>query len=144
MNTESGSWLGACPCGALGVRYTTALPPELWLPRRCLCDFCTAHGAVYVSDPEGRIAFAALDDDAFARVRFAYATAEFLVCRRCSGFVGAQLVARYGEVGIANAARLRLHERPLRDAVRVDFGDEAKAQRIARRTATWTPLEARL
>lgn len=131
---------GGCHCGALGFSFQTALPVTRWSVRACQCGFCRAHGARTTSDPSGRLAFHVNESDALQRYRFALMTADFLVCRHCGVYPGAQIATANGAFGIINTLALVPLPAGLPVAAQADYGSESASDRIARRERRWTPL----
>jgi len=131
---------GGCHCGALGFSFQTALPLTRWSVRACGCRFCRAHGALTTSDPSGQLAFHIRQDEALQRYRFGLMTADFLVCRRCGIYLGAQIETARGAFGIINTLALMPLPAGLPAAARADYGSESTSERVVRREQRWTPL----
>jgi hypothetical protein len=131
---------GGCHCGALGFSFHTALPVTQWSVRACQCRFCRAHGALTASDPSGRLAFHVKQGEALERYRFGLMTADFLLCRRCGVYVGAQIETGRGAFGIINTRTLLPLPEGLPLAAKADYGSESTSDRVARREQRWTPL----
>jgi hypothetical protein len=131
---------GGCHCGALEFSFQTALPVTRWSVRACQCGFCRAHGARTTSDPSGRLAFHVNEGGALRRYRFGLMTADFLVCRRCGVYPGAQIATANGAFGIINTLALMPLPAGLPAATQADYGSEGASDRIARRARRWTPL----
>jgi len=131
---------GGCHCGALGFSFQTALPVTRWSVRACQCGFCRAHGAHTTSDPSGRLAFQVKQSDALQRYRFGLMTADFLLCRGCGIYLGAQIATANGAFGIINTLALMPLPEGLPAAATADYGSESLSERIARRARRWTPL----
>ena len=131
---------GGCHCGALGFSFQTAVPVTRWRVRACQCGFCRAHGARTTSDPAGRLAFQVKQDGALQRYRFGLMTADFLICRGCGIYLGAQIAAAHGAFGIINTLALMPLPEGLPVAAPTDYGSESTSERIARREQRWTPL----
>jgi len=135
------SYEGGCHCGALGFTFRTALPVTRWNVRACGCGFCRVHGAATTSDPSGWLAFHARERESLQRYRFGLMTADFLLCRRCGVYVGAQIDTATGAFGIVNTLALTAVPEGLPDAVVADYCREHTRERMARRATKWTPLE---
>ena len=92
---------GGCHCGNLVLELVLAEPLETYTPRACDCDFCTAHGAAYISDPRGSLVVKINDRGELGAYRQGSGAAEFLVCRTCGVLVAASYVEggrRYASV----------------------------------------------
>jgi hypothetical protein len=131
---------GGCHCGALGFSFRTALPVAEWSVRACQCGFCRAHGARTTSDPAGQVAFQVKRGDALQRYRFGLMTADFLLCRDCGIYLGAQIATARGAFGIINTLALMPLPAGLPAAAKADYGSEGTSERVARREQRWTPL----
>ena len=81
------------------------------------------------------------DESALQRYRFGQETADFLLCRRCGGYLGALITA-----GEMQRATLNLRLTALRDlsAAVVSYQSETREERVARRLARWTPARLRI
>jgi hypothetical protein len=56
------------------------------MPRACDCSFCRKHGAVYVSDPAGRLSVSA-HEGSLRKYRQGSGIADFLLCGQCGVLV---------------------------------------------------------
>ena len=131
---------GGCHCGALGFSFQTALPLTEWSVRACQCGFCRAHAALTTSDPSGRLAFHVRQSEALQRYRFGLMTADFLLCRCCGIYLGAQIATAHGAFGIINTLALTRQPESLPGAAKADYASESTSARVARRERRWTPL----
>jgi hypothetical protein len=113
---------------------------ERWQVRACECSFCRRHAVLSTSDPVGRLEFHIAEAGAVHRYRFALRTADFLVCRRCGVYIGAQIDTGHGSFGIINTRALAPVAAPLPAASPVSYQTEDEASRVARRARRWTPL----
>ena len=141
MSPSLHTFEGGCHCAALGFSLQTALPVPRWSVRACQCGFCRAHAARTTSDPSGRLAFRVNEGAALRRYRFGLMTADFLVCRHCGVYLGAQVATANGAFGIINTLALLPPPAGLAVAAQADYGSESAGDRIARRERRWTPLE---
>jgi hypothetical protein len=141
MNTPLLSYHGSCHCGAIGFTYQTRLPVAEWPVRLCQCTFCRAHGAQASSDPHGRLSFHVQHGELLERYRFGHRTADFLLCKQCGVFLGAQISAAQGAFGIINLLALQPLPAGLPGPKPMDYGAESADARVDRRVLRWTPLE---
>lgn len=132
---------GRCHCDAIGFTFQTALPAALWKVRACQCRFCRSHGALTTADPAGRLAFHAAAAELLERYRFGLKTADFLVCRRCGVYIGAQIETPRGAFGTLNTRTLVPAPASLPAALPADYDSESTTDRITRREQRWTPLD---
>ena len=128
-----------CHCGALTARYWTATTPEKWPVRACQCSFCRAHGALSISDPAGSLEFACSQPE-LQRYRFGTGTTEFLICRACGVYVGAQMASEGRRFGVLNGLTLTAVPEDLCSPKPMNYADETAESRRVRRAARWTPL----
>ena len=140
MSPSLHTFEGGCHCAALGFSLQTALPVPRWSVRACQCGFCRAHAARTTSDPSGRLAFRVNEGAALRRYRFGLMTADFLLCRGCGIYLGAQIATANGAFGIINTLALMPLPEGLPAAATADYGSESMSERIARRARRWTPL----
>lgn len=89
---------GGCHCGALSLRFETAVAPAALQRRACQCSFCRAHGALTISDPDGALRVDA-KADALVRYRFGLKTADFFYLRAMRGLCRRRVRGRRGCVG---------------------------------------------
>jgi hypothetical protein len=132
---------GSCHCGAIALLFETALAVSHWSVRACQCGFCRAHGACTTSDPTGRLTFYVGEAEALQRYRFGLKTADFLICRRCGVYIGAQIETAHGAFGIVNTLAMLPLTEELPPATPVDYGSESASERTERREMRWTPLD---
>jgi hypothetical protein len=142
MSSHLRTFEGGFHCGTLGFSFQTQLPVAEWSVRACQCGFCRAHGARTTSDPSGRLAFHVKQRDALQRYRFGLMAADFLLCRACGIYLGAQIATARGAFGIINTLALVPQPEGLPVAAKAEYGSESARDRIARREQRWTPLAA--
>jgi len=130
----------ACHCGALTASYHTALPPSAWSVRACQCSFCRRHAALTISDPAGLIAYHCSDPPLLQRYRFGSRSADFLICRACGVYMGAEISSEGERFGILNALTLVPVPPDLPPPASMDYTEETPDTRRQRRRARWTPV----
>jgi hypothetical protein len=134
---------GACHCGAIRVRFQSTLPLAQIQVRACQCSFCRTHGALSVSDPQGRLIFEVADPKALLRYRFGLKLSDFLVCARCGVYLGVYMDDPGGALGVLNLNVLKERDRfPVPTAM--DYEGESVSDRLQRRRARWTPAQLEL
>jgi hypothetical protein len=131
---------GGCHCGNLRLTLRLSRPPMETLLRACTCSFCRAHATRTTSDPEGAAEIWAQDWDLVERYRFGSRTAEYLICRRCGVYIGAVFTTEAGTRAVINTNSLADRALFTATPASVDHEGEATADRMARRTANWTPM----
>ena len=75
-----------------------------------------------------------------ARYRFGGRTADFLLCRHCGVYVGAQMIAGDRAFGIINVHALREPPPGRPPAVAMSYDGESASERQQRRMQRWTPV----
>lgn len=131
---------GVCHCGAIGFEFQLGKPGAAWNVRRCDCSFCTAHGAVYTSDPSGELRFRCTDSSQVGRYRFGFRTADFIHCRTCGVFLGAIMESEGREYAVVNVNVLTNAPDDLPAPEIVSFEAESGQERRRRREQRWTPV----
>ena len=133
---------GGCHCGNLRWTLASTLAPAELPARACQCSFCTHHGALSTSDPTGRMRFEVDDAALLLRYRFATASADFLICRRCGVYVGALMEDGGLWFAIANLNTLEGREALQPVPQPMVYDGEAEGARRGRRSARWTPSDS--
>lgn len=80
---------GECHCGNIRIQLGLPNTPGGYNPRVCDCDFCTRHGAAYISDARGYLRLRIADPQQTGTSRQGDELAEMLHCSRCDALVGA-------------------------------------------------------
>jgi hypothetical protein len=130
---------GGCHCGNLRLWLRLSQPPEDTQLRACSCSFCRAHNTRTTSDPQGSVEIEAEDWSLVEPYRFGSGTAEFLICRRCRVYIGAVCETAAGTRAVINTNCLDDRAVFTRQPTPVDHDGETTENRLARRTANWTP-----
>jgi hypothetical protein len=130
---------GSCHCQRLQLALHGSLEPAETSPRACDCSFCQAHGAAWLSDPEGELVITASDAEALGRYRQGSESAEFLFCRHCGVLLAVVFATDDGMRGavnvrcLANAAEFALPQT-------VSPQQLPAEERRARWRKLWTPV----
>jgi hypothetical protein len=130
---------GECHCGAIGYTYRTDVAPEQWPIRACQCSFCRMHSGRMTSDPSGRVAFKIKEPAALNLYRFGQHTADFLLCARCGGYLGARTVAQEASFAVVNVNLLKPYLERLSTPQPMCYEGETVEDRTRRRAQRWTP-----
>jgi hypothetical protein len=85
--------------------------------------------------------FVVSDVGLLERYRFSLKTADFLLCKRCRVYLGAQIATARGAFGIINTLTMMPVPDGLPAAAQADYGSEGSRERVERRAKRWTPLE---
>jgi hypothetical protein len=128
---------GGCHCGALALRFHTALAPSALTPRRDSCGFCLRHAARIVSDPSGWLEIVVPREA--TPYRFGMGITDFHLCPRCGCFVAASWTDGDALFGVVNINALDARDAFSAAPVTTDFDAETRAEREERRRRGWTP-----
>jgi len=128
---------GNCHCRNISFTLTwDPEPPEIPV-RACTCSFCTKHGNVWTSNPQGALRIAIAQPELVGRYTFGTRTAEFLVCSRC-GIVPVATSRIDGNVYAAvNVNSFAGVDSSLLRRASASFDGEAEASRLERRKRNW-------
>lgn len=133
---------GRCHCGALAFEFHTAQEPRQLGLRSCACGFCRKHGARTTSDPAGSVRFTHPRPEALRRYRFGTRSADFLLCAECGAYLGAVMEHHGRAYATLNANCFELDPPLAQAAPPVHYEAETLEQKMARRAARWTPVQA--
>ena len=131
---------GGCHCG--NIRFAFDWPgAEGPIPvRACSCTFCTKHGGVYTSHPDGRLEAAVADSARVERYRFGTETADFHVCRTCGVVPFVTSTIEGTQYAVVNVNCFENVDRADLDRSVTDFDGETTGDRLARRKRRWIPI----
>lgn len=128
---------GSCHCR--NIRYTFSWPGlDAVIPvRACSCTFCTKHGGVYTSHPDGKLRVDIEDQSLVNVYRFGTETADFHICSRCGVVPFVTSTIRDQQYAVVNTNTFENVD-PLELSSSVsDFEGEATSDRLDRRQRTW-------
>lgn len=128
---------GKCHCGNIAFSLTWDPEPAEIPARACGCTFCTKHGGVWTSNPEGALEITTKDPSLVSRYAFGTKTATFHICARCGivPVVTSEIDGRVYAVVSVNAFE-GIDPSRLRRAS-ADFEGEGTDTRLARRKRNW-------
>lgn len=75
--------IGGCYCGNITVKLETETPASEMTPRACDCDFCTIHGAEWISTPAASLEIEIQNEAAINLFSQGSESARFWLCQRC-------------------------------------------------------------
>jgi len=78
-----GTLTGGCYCGNITVRVETDVAASDMTPRACDCDFCTAHGAEWISTPDANLEIEIQNEAALSLYSQGSDSARLWICQRC-------------------------------------------------------------
>ena len=138
MTGEASTFTGSCHCGAVTVALRTPAEQPPPASRACGCSFCTKHGAVWTSAPDGALSIYFDAPDHIRRYRFGLEITDFLLCATCGVPCAAVGTVDDRLRGVVNVNALdRASE--FANAAPASFDGEDVEDRVARRRKGWTP-----
>ena len=130
---------GGCHCGNVELEFTSDIPPADIEIRECQCDFCRKHGAIAMSDPNGKLSILVNDRNNLNLYAFGLQTADFIVCAKCGVYVAAITKDKGAPRGIAIVNSFQNRTQFSSPAIPASYDSEDKAGRIDRRRKKWIP-----
>ena len=128
---------GGCHCGNIVFRFdwpedSTEIPARV-----CSCSFCTKHGGVWTSTPNGALKIAVKEQASVSRYAFGTRTAEFHVCSRC-GVVPVVTSEIEGRLyAVVNVNTFEGVDASLLRRSSANFDGEGTDSRLERRARNW-------
>lgn len=113
-------------------------PPSGIEVRACQCSFCRKHGSRAVADPDGQVVIRLADAARVSFYEFDLRTATYVICATCGVYVAA-VTSHEPKRAIVVVNSLRdpgIFSRPV---LAVEYDNESREARLARRHSTWTP-----
>jgi len=127
---------GGCHCGNIRYRFYTALSPQGLAYRRCTCGYCNKHGAVYTSDPQGRLEINCEGENNV--YQFASRDVEFVSCPICGIMTYALCASPLQQYAALNSNTFDKVPAE-RTIIQKDFAAEDPLQTRQRRYQNWIP-----
>jgi hypothetical protein len=128
---------GKCHCGNVSFALDWTPAPVEIPARACGCTFCTRHGGVWTSKPDGALTITVADPAKVSAYAFGTRTAHFQVCTRCgvvpvvTSEIDGQLYAVVNVNTIEGAAASMVR------VAKSSFDGEEVGDRLARRKRNW-------
>ena len=128
---------GKCHCGNLSFSLVWEPDPSSIAARSCSCAFCTKHGGVWTSHPDGVLTIFVGDSTRLSRYEFGTRTAQFHVCTGCgvvpvvTSLIDGRLYAVVSVNAFEGLDPSIIHHSP------ADFEGEGHNDRLARRQRNW-------
>ena len=128
---------GGCHCGNIRFALLWEPDPVAIAARACTCSFCTRHGGVWTSYPDGMLDVSIADPALVSRYAFGTRTAEFHVCARCG--VVPVVTSRVDDrtYAVVNVNAFEDVDRKLITTSPLVLDDEPENKRLARRKRNW-------
>lgn len=128
---------GQCHCGNIAFVLTWEPDPIAIPARACDCTFCTKHGAVWTSKPDGTLRVAIDQPSLASRYAFGTHTADFHVCARCGVSPLVTCDIDGATYAVINVNTLDGIDASLLDHRAASFAEETVDTKLARRKANW-------
>jgi hypothetical protein len=128
---------GKCHCGNIAFSLVWEPDPASIPARACGCEFCTKHGGVWTSKPDGLLKITIADAAQLSKYEFGTRTAQFHVCARCGvvPLVTSRIAGHLYAVVSVNA--FEGVDRSIIQRSPADFDGEQQGDRLARRQRNW-------
>tara|TARA_Y100001960_G_scaffold295024_1_gene339308 strand:- start:146 stop:583 length:438 start_codon:yes stop_codon:yes gene_type:complete len=135
------NYLAECNCKNLSYNFYTKIPISEWLLRTCGCSFCKLYSShIYCSDNSGFVNFYFKNISDLKIVKHGTETADFLICNKCSNYIGAVMKSEIGIFAVLNIEHLNKKVK-ITNPYKLKWNNENKAVRLTRRHETWTPVK---
>lgn len=129
--------LGKCHCGNLSFSLLWEPDPKNILARACGCAFCTKHGGVWTSHPDGLLKIAIREPAFLSKYQFGSKTADFHLCTRCGVVPVVTSLIRGRLYAVVSVNAFEGVDRNLISPSTADFDGEAQGDRLSRRERNW-------
>ena len=129
----------SCHCRTADFSFSW---PEsiILIGRRCSCTYCTAYGAVWISDPAAILTISADYKNLFTLYQFGHKTADFCFCKVCGVLCFAICNLDQETFSVVNISSLEVSDSKKKQSIRTDFSTEVIEERLVRRKAKWSPV----
>jgi hypothetical protein len=130
---------GSCHCGNIAFALDWEPDPAEIPARACGCAFCTKHGGVWTSNPQGSLSVTVKNPSLLSPYRFGTQTAQFHVCRQCgvvplvTSEIDGRLYAVVNVNAFTDVPPSLLRRAPM------SFEGEDVVARLGRRKRNWIP-----
>ena len=128
---------GKCHCGNIAFALTWEPDPVEIPARACTCSFCTKHGGVWTSHPNGALEVVVKEPSLVSKYAFGTETAEFHICTRCG--VVPLATSRIDDhlYAVVNVNAFEGIDPSLLRPTSFSFEGEDAGNRLARRKRNW-------
>lgn len=128
---------GKCHCGNLSFSLRWEPDPASIPARVCGCAFCTKHGGVWTSHPQGVLKIAIREAAFLSKYQFGSKTAEFLICTCCGVVPVVTSVIGGRTYAVVSVNAFEGVDRNLIRQSAADFDGEPQGDRLSRRERNW-------
>ena len=128
---------GMCHCGNISFSLTWEPDPSQIPARACTCSFCSKHGGVWTSNPQGTLQIVVKDPALVSEYTFGSGKAWFHTCARCGivPVVTSQIDGRL--YGVVSVNAFESVDRSLLRRESTNFDGEDDGTRLARWKRNW-------
>ena len=128
---------GRCHCGNISFSLLWEPEPSEIPARACTCSFCTKHGGVWTSCPNGSLKVVVADPSQVSRYAFGTKTATFHICA-CCGVVPVVTSEIEGHLyAVVSVHAFEGVDPSLLRLASATFEGESEQTRLARRKQNW-------
>ncbi len=128
---------GSCHCGNISFELTWEPDPSEIPARACSCSFCTKHGGVWTSNPNGSLGVNVEEPSLVSRYSFGTRTAVFHICSRCGIAPVVTSVVENHLYAVVSVHAFNNVEQSLLRRAPASFEGESVESRLARRKRNW-------
>ncbi|MBL1275233.1 MAG: hypothetical protein COB30_004030 [Ectothiorhodospiraceae bacterium] len=130
---------GGCHCGNINYCFEVEKPLDCLSIRECTCSFCKKQGAIYASDPEGRLSIKIKNSENIIKYQFASKHIEFVFCKIC-GVMPLSVTEIDGNIFAVINIKTSNIELETLSVQNISFGEESIDNSIERRKSKWIPI----
>ena len=128
---------GKCHCGNISYEFLWPEPGSRIPVRACSCTFCTKHGGVYTSHPDGQLTVQISNQNLAHQYSFGTKTAEFHICTECGAVPFVTSTIKGKVYAVVNVNTFEGVDRAELDSSVTDFDGESVGDRLERRKKKW-------
>ena len=128
---------GKCHCGNISYEFLWPEPGSRIPVRACSCTFCTKHGGVYTSHPDGQLTVQISNQNLAYQYSFGTKTAEFHICTECGAVPFVTSTIKGKVYAVVNVNTFEGVDRAELDSSVTDFDGESVGDRLERRKKKW-------
>jgi hypothetical protein len=128
---------GKCHCGNISFSLAWEPDPAEIPVRACTCSFCTKHGGLWTSNPNGALEVVVKDPSLVSKYVFGTRTAEFHICARCGIVPVVTSRIDYRLYAVVSVNAFEDVNRSLLRRAPASFDGEGTGSRLARRKRNW-------
>ena len=128
---------GKCHCGNIAFSLEWGPDPVEIPARACTCSFCTKHGGLWTSKPDGALEILIKDASLVSNYTFGTRTAEFHTCVRCGIVPVVTSLIDDRLYAVVNVNAFEGVDPSILRRGSASFDGEGEGTRLARRQRNW-------